>query len=74
MQLQIGSKDIQPGMQRLKRIIQQQWYSISNLSETIIDMCKQKLQDVDISVEVQNGTLLLLLYQFHTVSCKEQGR
>lgn len=52
LQLQIGGKNIKPGMQSLQRLVQQQWNSISNFHQTIIDVCRQKLQDVEISVEV----------------------
>ncbi|CAH0718180.1 unnamed protein product, partial [Brenthis ino] len=58
LQLQIGGKDVKPGMQSLQKIVQQQWYSVSNLSQTIIEMCEQKLQDVDISVEVACSCLV----------------
>lgn len=52
LQLQIGGKAIKPGMQSLQRLVQQQWHSISNFNQTIINVCRQKLQDVEISVEV----------------------
>ncbi|CAH2087581.1 unnamed protein product [Euphydryas editha] len=58
LQLHIGGKNVKPGMQSLQRVVQQQWYSVSNLSQTIVDMCGQRLQDVDISVEVACSCLV----------------
>ncbi|XP_038222006.1 conserved oligomeric Golgi complex subunit 1 isoform X2 [Zerene cesonia] len=58
LQLQIGSRNDKQSMQPLQRIVQQQWNSISNLSQTIIDMCGQRLQDFDISVEVACSCLV----------------
>ncbi|XP_041980829.1 conserved oligomeric Golgi complex subunit 1 [Aricia agestis] len=60
LQLQIGGKNTKPGLQSLQRIVQQQWTSITNLSQTIIDLCGQKLQDVDINVEVSCSCLIAL--------------
>ncbi|CAG4940110.1 unnamed protein product [Parnassius apollo] len=60
LQLQIGGKNIKPGMQSLQRIVQQQWISISNFSQTIINVCRQKLQEVDISVPVACSCLVSL--------------
>ncbi|XP_047505586.1 conserved oligomeric Golgi complex subunit 1 isoform X1 [Pieris napi] len=57
LQLQIGSNN-GPTMQSLQRLAHQQWNSIGNLSQTIIDMCGQRLQDVDISVEIACSCLL----------------
>ncbi|CAH2264178.1 jg21718 [Pararge aegeria aegeria] len=58
LQLHIGGNSQKPGMQSLQRIVQQQWYSVANLSQTIIDMCRQRLQDVDISVEIACSCLV----------------
>ncbi|XP_034833206.1 conserved oligomeric Golgi complex subunit 1 isoform X1 [Maniola hyperantus] len=58
LQLHIGGNNRKPGMQSLQRIVQQQWHSVANLSQTIVDMCRQKLQDVDISVEVACSCLV----------------
>ncbi|XP_047532593.1 conserved oligomeric Golgi complex subunit 1 isoform X1 [Vanessa atalanta] len=58
LQLHFGSKNVKPGMQSLQRVVQQQWYSVSNLSRTIVDMCGQTLQDVDISVSVACSCLV----------------
>ncbi|XP_026741039.1 conserved oligomeric Golgi complex subunit 1 [Trichoplusia ni] len=60
LQLQIGGKTVKPGMQSLQRLVQQQWHSISNFNQTIIDVCKQKLQNVEISVEVACSCLVSL--------------
>ncbi|CAH0687690.1 unnamed protein product [Spodoptera exigua] len=60
LQLQIGGKNVKPGMQSLQRLVQQQWNSIANFNQTIIDECRQKLQDVDISVEVACSCLVSL--------------
>ncbi|XP_028161086.1 conserved oligomeric Golgi complex subunit 1 isoform X4 [Ostrinia furnacalis] len=60
IQLQIGGKNIKPGMQSLHRLVQQHWNSISNFNQTIIDVCRQKLQDVDIGVEVACSCLVSL--------------
>ncbi|CAH4021526.1 unnamed protein product [Pieris brassicae] len=57
LQLQIGSNN-GTTMQSLQRLAHQQWNSIGDLSETIIDMCGQRLQDVDISVEIACSCLL----------------
>ncbi|CAK1542071.1 unnamed protein product [Leptosia nina] len=58
LQLQLGNRNEKPMMQSLQRLVQQQWNSISNLSQTIIDMCGQRLQDVDITVEVACSCLV----------------
>ncbi|XP_050350147.1 conserved oligomeric Golgi complex subunit 1 isoform X2 [Nymphalis io] len=58
LQLHIGGKNVKPGMQSLQRVVQQHWYSVSNLSRTIVDMCRQTLQDVDISVSVACSCLV----------------
>ncbi|XP_045500873.1 conserved oligomeric Golgi complex subunit 1 isoform X1 [Colias croceus] len=58
LQLQIGSRNEKQSMQSIQRLVQQQWNSISNLSQTIIDMCGQRLQDLDISVEVACSCLI----------------
>ncbi|KAJ8718628.1 hypothetical protein PYW08_002865 [Mythimna loreyi] len=60
LQLHIGGKNIKPGMQSLQRLVQQQWNSLANFNQTIIDVCRQKLQDVDISVEVACSCLVSL--------------
>uniref|UniRef100_A0A2A4JFR1 Conserved oligomeric Golgi complex subunit 1 n=1 Tax=Heliothis virescens TaxID=7102 RepID=A0A2A4JFR1_HELVI len=60
LQLQIGGKNVKPGMQSLQRLVQQQWNSIANFNQTIIDECRQKLQDVEISVEVACSCLVSL--------------
>ncbi|KAG7300366.1 hypothetical protein JYU34_015967 [Plutella xylostella] len=60
LQLQIGGKNIKHGLQSVQRLVQQQWSSISNFNQTIIDLCKQKLQDVNISVEVACSCLVSL--------------
>nr|XP_049702682.1 conserved oligomeric Golgi complex subunit 1-like [Helicoverpa armigera] len=60
LQLQIGGKNVKPGMQSLQRLVQQQWNSIANFNQTIIDVCRQKLQDVEISVEVACSCLVSL--------------
>ncbi|KAM3965418.1 conserved oligomeric Golgi complex subunit 1 isoform 2-T2 [Aphomia sociella] len=60
LQLQIGGKNSKPGFQSLQRLVQQQWNSISNFSQTIVDVCKQKLQDIDITVEVACSCLVSL--------------
>ncbi|XP_068622543.1 conserved oligomeric Golgi complex subunit 1 [Battus philenor] len=60
LQLQIGGKNLKPGMQSLQKIVQQQWISIANFSQTIINECKQKLQDVDITVPVASSCLVSL--------------
>nr|XP_026493363.1 conserved oligomeric Golgi complex subunit 1 [Vanessa tameamea] len=58
LQLHFGSKNVKPGMLSLQRVVQQQWHSVSNLSRTIVDMCGQTLQDVDISVSVACSCLV----------------
>ncbi|KAL4717039.1 hypothetical protein ACJJTC_016926 [Scirpophaga incertulas] len=60
LQLQIGGKTAKPGMQSLYRLVQQQWSSVSNFNQTIISVCRQKLQDVDIDVEVACSCLVSL--------------
>ncbi|CAH2049220.1 unnamed protein product, partial [Iphiclides podalirius] len=60
LQLQIGGKNANPGMQSLYRVVQQQWISISNFNQTIINECRQKLQDVDINVQVACSCLVSL--------------
>ncbi|XP_059060925.1 conserved oligomeric Golgi complex subunit 1 [Achroia grisella] len=60
LQLQIGGKNTKPEFQSLQRLIQQQWNSISNFSQTIVNVCKHKLQDVDITVEVACSCLISL--------------
>ncbi|KAJ0175018.1 hypothetical protein K1T71_009159 [Dendrolimus kikuchii] len=60
LQLQIGGKNVKPGLQSLQRLVQQQWYSISNFNQTIIGVCRQKLQDVDINVEIACSCLISL--------------
>ncbi|CAG9791018.1 unnamed protein product [Diatraea saccharalis] len=60
LQLQIGCKNAKPGMQSLQRLVQQQWNSVSNFNQTIIDVCRQKLQDVDINVEAACSCLVSL--------------
>lgn len=60
LQLQIGGKNVKPEMQSLQRLVQQQWNSIANFNQTIIDVCRQKLQDVEISVEVACSCLVSL--------------
>lgn len=60
LQLQIGGKNVKPGMQSLQRLIQAQWSSVANFNQTIIDVCRQRLQDVDISVEVASSCLTSL--------------
>ncbi|CAH0588166.1 unnamed protein product [Chrysodeixis includens] len=60
LQLQIGGKSVKPGMQSLQRLVQQQWHSISSFNHTIIDVCRQKLQNVEISVEVACSCLVSL--------------
>ncbi|VVD04236.1 unnamed protein product [Leptidea sinapis] len=70
LQLQMGSKNDKPEIQSLQRLVQQQWNSMANFNETIIDMCKQKLQDVDISVEVASSCLVCL-YLLNSKSMEE---
>ncbi|XP_026325897.1 conserved oligomeric Golgi complex subunit 1 isoform X2 [Hyposmocoma kahamanoa] len=60
LQLQIGGKNIKPSMQSLQRLVQQQWNSVSNFNQTIIDVCRRKLQDIDITVEVACSCLVSL--------------
>ncbi|CAB3244809.1 unnamed protein product [Arctia plantaginis] len=60
LQLQMGGKAVKPGMQSLQRLVQQQWHSISNFNQTIINVCRQKLQDIEISVEVACSCLISL--------------
>ncbi|XP_013149186.1 PREDICTED: conserved oligomeric Golgi complex subunit 1 [Papilio polytes] len=60
LQLQIGGENAKPSMQSIQRIVQQQWLSISNFSQTIINECRKKLQDVDISVSVASSCLVSL--------------
>ncbi|KAJ2949499.1 hypothetical protein O0L34_g15422 [Tuta absoluta] len=60
LQLQIGGKTVKPGMQSVQRLVQQQWSSISNFNQTIISVCREKLQDVDITVEVACSCLISL--------------
>ncbi|XP_075979417.1 conserved oligomeric Golgi complex subunit 1 [Anticarsia gemmatalis] len=60
LQLQIGGKTVKPGMHSLQRLVHQQWNSIANFNQTIIDVCRQKLQDVEISVEVACSCLISL--------------
>ncbi|XP_030023719.2 conserved oligomeric Golgi complex subunit 1 [Manduca sexta] len=60
LQLQMGGTNIKPGMESLQRLVHQQWSSISNFNQTIINVCKQKLQDVDIGVEVACSCLVSL--------------
>ncbi|XP_072937856.1 conserved oligomeric Golgi complex subunit 1 isoform X2 [Epargyreus clarus] len=58
LQLQIGGKNPKPGMQSIQRLVQQQWNSVAYINQTIISMCGQKLQDVDITVEVACSCLI----------------
>ncbi|XP_049871581.1 conserved oligomeric Golgi complex subunit 1 isoform X2 [Pectinophora gossypiella] len=60
LQLQIGGKNVKPGFQSLQRLVQQQWNSISNFNQTIINVCRDKLQDVDITVEAASSCLISL--------------
>lgn len=60
LQLHIGGKNVKSGIHSLQRLVQQQWHSISNFNQTIIDVCRQKLQDVEISVEVACSCLISL--------------
>ncbi|CAG9565917.1 unnamed protein product [Danaus chrysippus] len=57
LQLQIADRNTNPG-KSLYQLVQQQWNSISHLSNTIVEMCGQKLQDVDISTEVSCSCLV----------------
>ncbi|XP_060804604.1 conserved oligomeric Golgi complex subunit 1-like [Amyelois transitella] len=52
LQLQIGGANAKPEMQSMQRLVQQQWNSISNFNDTIVNVCREKLHDVDITVEV----------------------
>ncbi|KPJ16411.1 Conserved oligomeric Golgi complex subunit 1 [Papilio machaon] len=60
LQLHIGGRNVKPSMQSLQRIVQQHWISISNFSQTIINECRKKLQDVEISVSVASSCLVSL--------------
>ncbi|XP_004925637.1 conserved oligomeric Golgi complex subunit 1 [Bombyx mori] len=60
LQLQIGGQKSQPGVQSFHRMVQQQWNSISNFNQTIIRVCKEKLQNVEISVEIACSCLVSL--------------
>lgn len=60
LQLQIGGKTAKPSMLSIQKLVQRQWNSISNFNQTIIDVCRQKLQDVEISVEVACSCLISL--------------
>ncbi|XP_053611473.1 conserved oligomeric Golgi complex subunit 1 isoform X2 [Plodia interpunctella] len=60
LKLQMGGTSAKPEMQSIWRLVQQQWNSISNFNQTIIDVCREKLQDVDITVEVASSCLVSL--------------
>lgn len=60
LQLLIGGKTVKGNMLSLKKLIEQQWNSICNFNHTIVSVCEQRLQDININTEVACSSLISL--------------
>ncbi|GBP42268.1 Conserved oligomeric Golgi complex subunit 1 [Eumeta japonica] len=70
IQLHIGGKNVKSGMESLHRLLVYQWSSISKFNQIILNVCQQKLQEVDIDVQVA-CSCLVSIYLLDTKSMVE---
>lgn len=60
LQLEAGRKSLNQDIKMLQPIIEMQWSSLRNFKESLINVCHEKLQQVDLKPEVATACLVSL--------------